>query len=193
MSMTLCFASNNAHKVAEIRDMLGGHFVLKTLNDIGCHEDIAETADSIEGNSLLKAQYVWDNYQQNCFADDSGLEVEALAGAPGVHSARYAGEHGNHAKNNALLLQNLDNHKNRRARFKTVITLLINGQVQQFEGIVNGQIIAAPRGTQGFGYDPLFLPDGYDRTFAEMSIAEKSQLSHRARAFQRLVAFLQEM
>lgn len=191
--MTLCFASNNAHKVAEIRDMLGGHFVLKTLNDIGCHEDIAETADSIEGNSLLKAQYVWDNYQQNCFADDSGLEVEALAGAPGVHSARYAGEHGNHAKNNALLLQNLDNHKNRRARFKTVITLLINGQVQQFEGIVNGQIIAAPRGTQGFGYDPLFLPDGYDRTFAEMSIAEKSQLSHRARAFQRLVAFLQEM
>ena len=193
MSMTLCFASNNAHKVAEIRDMLGGHFVLKTLHDVGCHEDIAETADTIEGNSLLKAQYVWDNYQQNCFADDSGLEVEALAGAPGVHSARYAGEHGNHAKNNALLLQNLDNHKNRRARFKTVITLLINGQVQQFEGIVNGQIIAAPRGTQGFGYDPLFLPDGYDRTFAEMSIAEKSQLSHRARAFQRLVAFLQEM
>ena len=190
--MTLCFASNNAHKIAEIQDMLGGVFVLKTLHDIGCHDDIAETADTIKGNSLLKAQYVWDNYQLDCFADDSGLEVEAIDGAPGVYSARYAGEHGNHAKNNSLLLHNLNDKNNRRARFKTVITLIINGQAQQFEGVVKGQIIATPRGTQGFGYDPLFLPDGYDRTFAEMDIAEKSQLSHRARAFKQLVAFLQK-
>ena len=188
--MELCFASNNKHKVEEIADMLGDSFVLKTLAEIGCIEDIAETEDTIERNSLLKAQYVWDKFKLNCFADDSGLEVEALNNAPGVYSARYAGEHGNHAKNIELLLNNLNGVENRKARFKTVITLIINGQATQFEGIISGKIIGTTRGNQGFGYDPIFVPDGFDRTFAEMSIAEKSLISHRAKAFEQLKAYL---
>ncbi len=187
--MIFCFATNNAHKLEEIQALLGGAFVLKTLSDVGCQEDIAETADTIEGNSLIKAQYVWDNYQINCFSDDSGLEVSALNGAPGVHSARYSGTR-DYATNNQLLLKNLADITNRRARFKTVITLIINGQAWQFEGTVEGQIIETPRGTQGFGYDPLFVPTGRTRTFAELTLPEKSQISHRARAFEQLVAFL---
>jgi XTP/dITP diphosphohydrolase len=187
--MTLCFATNNAHKLEEIQALLGGAFVLKTLQDIGCHEEIAETTNTIEGNSLQKAQHVWQNYQCNCFADDSGLEVVALGGAPGVDSAHYSGVR-NFDINNALLLKNLAGITDRRAQFKTVITLILESQIWQFEGIVTGTITDTPRGTQGFGYDPLFLPDGHERTFAEMNLAEKSQLSHRSRAFQKLIAFL---
>ena len=186
---TLCFATNNAHKLQEIQALLGGAFVLKTLAEIGCHEDIAETAETIEGNSLLKAQYVWNHYHLNCFADDSGLEVAALGGAPGVNSAHYSGQR-DYDTNNALLLKNLAQITDRRARFKTVITLVIDGQVQQFEGTINGQIVDRPRGTHGFGYDPLFVPDGHEHTFAELTLAQKSQLSHRARAFGKLVVFL---
>ena len=186
---TLCFATNNAHKLEEIQALLGGAFVLKTLAEIGCHEDIAETAETIEGNSLLKAQHVWNNYHLNCFADDSGLEVAALGGAPGVNSAHYSGQR-DYDTNNALLLKNLAQITDRRARFKTVITLIIDGQVQQFEGTIDGQIIDRPRGNHGFGYDPLFVPDGHQHTFAELTLAQKSQLSHRARAFGKLVVFL---
>jgi len=186
---TLCFATNNAHKLEEIQALLGGAFVLKTLAEIGCHEDIAETAETIEGNSLLKAQHVWNHYHLHCFADDSGLEVAALNGAPGVHSAHYSG-HRDYAANNALLLKNLAQTTDRRARFKTVITLIINGNTAQFEGTVEGQIIDNPRGTHGFGYDPLFVPNGHKHTFAELTLAQKSQLSHRARAFEKLVVFL---
>ncbi len=188
--MELCFASNNAHKVEEIAALLGNAFSLKTLNDIGCYEDIPETAATIEGNSLLKAQYVWEHYKIPCFADDSGLEVIALNGDPGVLSARYAGEHGNHAKNIELLLHNLKNSSNKQARFKTVITLILNGTPVQFTGIIKGKIIEEKRGSQGFGYDPIFVPEGYERTFAEMSIAEKSLISHRALAFEQLTKYL---
>jgi XTP/dITP diphosphohydrolase len=188
--MTLCFASNNKHKIEEIADMLGDTFVLQTINDIGCHDDIPETADTIEGNSLLKAQYVWERYRINCFADDSGLEVAALGGAPGVLSARYAGEHGNHDRNIDLLLSNLDGNANRSARFKTVITLIIDGQVQQFTGILEGIITTERRGSNGFGYDPVFELSDTHHTLAEMTLTEKSQISHRARAFEQLTAYL---
>ncbi len=191
--MTLCFASNNKHKVEEIMALLKGEFEIKTLEQIGCFDDIPETADTIEGNSLLKAQYVRQNYDIPCFADDSGLEVVALGGSPGVFSARYAGEHGNHQKNIDLLLQNLTHITNRSARFKTVITLIINDNAIQFEGIVEGQIIAKKQGDMGFGYDPIFIPDGYDRTFAEMTIEEKSHISHRARAFAKLRGYLNSL
>jgi XTP/dITP diphosphohydrolase len=177
--MNLCFASNNKHKIEEIADMLGDTFVLQTLNDVGCYDDIPETADTIEGNSLLKAQYVWERYKINCFADDSGLEVATLDDAPGVLSARYAGEHGNHNRNIDLLLSNLDGHPNRSARFKTVITL-----------IIEGQITTERRGTNGFGYDPVFELTDTHRTLAEMTMIEKSQISHRARAFEQLTKHL---
>ncbi len=190
--MTLCFASNNKHKIEEIADMLGDTFVLQTLNDIGCYDDIPETADTIEGNSLLKAQYVWERYKINCFADDSGLEVAALGGEPGVLSARYAGEHGNHDRNIDLLLRNLGNDTNRSARFKTVITLIINGQQQQFTGILNGTITTERRGSHGFGYDPVFELSDTNRTLAEMTMTEKSQISHRARAFEKLTNYLNQ-
>jgi len=185
----LCFATNNAHKLAEVADMLGGAFTLKTLQAIGCHEELPETTDTIEGNSAQKAEYIWEHYGINCFADDSGLEVAALNGAPGVHSAYYSGQR-HHQLNIERVLAELQSHSDRKARFKSVITLVLDGQTHQFEGIVNGQLLTSPRGTDGFGYDPIFVPDGHDRTFAEMSMAEKSQLSHRAKAFEKLVAFL---
>ncbi len=190
ITMTLCFASNNKHKIEEIADMLGDAFELKTLHDIGCYDDIPETADTIEGNSLLKAQYVWERYHINCFADDSGLEVASLAGAPGVLSARYAGEHGNHDRNMDLLLHNLDQTLDRVARFKTVITLIVNGQVQQFTGILEGKITTERRGTNGFGYDPIFELTDTGHTLAEMTLTEKSQISHRAKAFEQLTNYL---
>jgi len=186
----LCFASNNAHKIEEIQAILGEKFEILTLNQIGCTEDLAETQATIEGNSLQKAQYIWENYHTNCFADDSGLEVDALNGEPGVYSARYAGEHGNHAKNMEKLLKNLQGITNRAAQFKSVITLILAGEIHQFEGIVRGKIIDQKRGSQGFGYDPLFVPDGYNRTFAEMSLAEKNPISHRGFAVEKLVKFL---
>ncbi|MGV3557355.1 RdgB/HAM1 family non-canonical purine NTP pyrophosphatase [Larkinella arboricola] len=188
--MTLCFATNNASKLAEISAMLGDQFELKTLQDIGCFEEIPETQDTIPGNSRQKAAHVWDHYQVNCFADDSGLEVDALDGAPGVHSAYYGGHPRSYERNLNLLLTNLAGVSNRSARFRTVITLVIDGQYHLFEGIAEGQILTEPRGTGGFGYDPVFQPDGYDRTFAEMSMDEKAGISHRGQAFKKLVAFL---
>jgi XTP/dITP diphosphohydrolase len=188
--MQLCFATNNTHKIEEVMAWLDGSISIKTLHEIGCYEDIDETADTIEGNSLLKAQYVFDTYGINCFADDSGLEVAALGGQPGVHSARYAGQHGNHAANNALLLKNLTDIHNRQAQFKTVITLIINGETHQFTGVVEGRIGYELRGAMGFGYDPLFIPDGFEHTFAELTVVQKNQFSHRANAMKKLVEFL---
>ncbi|MCJ8163982.1 non-canonical purine NTP diphosphatase [Pontibacter sp. E15-1] len=186
----LCFATNNRHKVAEVGQMLEGIYELLTLQDIGCHEELAEDQETLEGNSRQKAAYVWQQYQVSCFADDTGLEVEALGGAPGVYSARYAGPQRSDSDNIRLLLQNLAPHQNRNARFRTCITLMLDGQEHQFEGIVEGTISTAWKGDKGFGYDPVFTPHGHDRTFAEMTAAEKNAISHRGRAVQQLVAFL---
>ena len=191
--MKLCLATNNAHKIEELQALLGENFQLQTLNEIGCNDDIPETADTFQGNSLLKAMYVWERFQINCIADDSGLEVEALNGEPGIFSARYAGEHGNHAKNMDKLLQNLAGIENRKAQFRCVITLIINGLPHFFEGIIRGKIIQEKRGSQGFGYDPLFVPDGYNRTFAEMSIEEKNPISHRGLAVAKMIEFLEKL
>lgn len=188
--MQLCFATNNAHKLAEIKALLGETFVLKTLKEIGCEEELPETTDTIEGNSRQKAEYVWEQFGIDCFADDSGLEITALNGAPGVHSAYYGGSR-DFQGNIARVLEELKSASDRSARFKTVITLVIQGNVYQFEGIITGQLLKEQRGSQGFGYDPIFVPDGHERTFAEMSIAEKGQISHRSRAFAQLVDFLQ--
>ena len=191
--MKLCLATNNAHKIEELQALLGENFQLQTLNEIGCNDDIPETADTFQGNSLLKAMYVWERFQINCIADDSGLEVEALNGEPGIFSARYAGEHGNHAKNMDKLLQNLAGIENRKAQFRCVITLIINGLPHFFEGIIRGKIIQEKHGSQGFGYDPLFVPDGYNRTFAEMSIEEKNPISHRGLAVAKMIEFLEKL
>lgn len=190
--MKLCFATNNLHKLEEIQALLGTHFELVTLKDIGCNEDIPEPYDTIAENSKGKAEYVWDNFGISCFADDTGLVVDALNGDPGVKSARYAGPQRDAGDNIELLLQNLAGQSAPTARFITIITLVVDGQYRQFEGSVEGKIIFEKRGTNGFGYDPVFVPEGYDRTFAEMTLAEKSALSHRARAFAKLVAFLKE-
>jgi XTP/dITP diphosphohydrolase len=190
MKKKLCFATNNPHKLQEIQAILGDSFELLSLKDINCTEELPETGSTIEANSLEKAQYVYDHYEVDCFADDSGLEVDALNGEPGVDSAHYAGPQRSHADNINLLLQNLGNQTNRNARFKTVITLVQNGEVHQFEGTIDGKILTSKKGTEGFGYDPVFMPEGFDRTFAEMSLDEKGQISHRARAFQKLITFL---
>jgi XTP/dITP diphosphohydrolase len=191
MTTKLCFATNNAHKLEEIQAILGSNFELLSLNDINCKEELPETGNTLEANSLQKAKYLYDNYCVDCFADDTGLEVHALGGEPGVYSARYAGLQRSHADNINLLLKNLVNKPDRSARFRTVITLIQNGNVTQFEGIVNGTIIEDLKGTEGFGYDPIFIPEGYNKTFAEMSLLEKGEISHRGRAFQKLVEFLE--
>ncbi|KQS33072.1 RdgB/HAM1 family non-canonical purine NTP pyrophosphatase [Dyadobacter sp. Leaf189] len=191
--MKLCFATNNVNKLIEVQALLGNHFELVTLAEIGCEADIPEPYETIAENSRGKAEYVYQNFNVNCFADDTGLEVTALNGEPGVRSARYAGPQREPADNIALLLQNLAPFANKQARFLTVITLVIDGVYHQFEGTVEGTIIPDKRGSNGFGYDPIFVPDGYDRTFAEMTLAEKSKLSHRARAFTKLVDFLQSI
>lgn len=188
--MKLCFATRNPNKIKEIKAKLGTSFEIISLADIQCQEELPETTGTIEGNSAQKAQYVWDNYQVNCFADDSGLEVEALDGAPGVDTAMYAGDHRDNEANIQLLLNNLAKQTNRKARFKTVITLVINGQLQQFLGIAKGTILMEKRGVGGFGYDPIFLPDGYEQTFAEMPLEHKNNISHRSKAFAKLVDFL---
>ena len=191
--MKLCFATNNVNKLLEIQALLGDEFSLSTLKDIGCEDDIPETRETIAENSSQKAEYVWNNYRIDCFADDTGLEVEALNGEPGVLSARYAGPQRDANDNMTLLLKKLSMQTNRNARFKTVITLVRNGDYKQFEGVVEGTIIFEKRGSFGFGYDPIFMPNGYETTFAEMSLEEKGQLSHRAIAFAKLVAFLKEL
>jgi len=186
----LIFATNNLHKLSEIQSLIGNDFVIKSLQQIGCTEDIPETAPTLEGNALLKAQYVYTTFEKNCFADDTGLEIEHLGGLPGVLSARYATDRHDFEANIDKVLSELAGIKNRKARFRTVIALIIDGSVHYFEGIVNGEIIAERRGIKGFGYDPIFLPDGYAQTFAEMSLPEKNKISHRARAVSKLVNFL---
>ncbi|HEX9958420.1 MAG TPA: RdgB/HAM1 family non-canonical purine NTP pyrophosphatase [Fibrella sp.] len=193
--MELCFATNNAHKLEEVAAALGNAFTLRTLNDIGCTDELPETTGTIPGNSRQKARYVFDHFGVACFADDTGLEVDSLNGEPGVDSAYYAGEPRNNERNKALLLKNLEGQTNRRAQFRSVFTLVYRtdeGEVaeHQFEGIVKGTILTAPRGNGGFGYDPLFLPDGHTQTFGELPLSEKNKISHRARALEGLVAFL---
>jgi XTP/dITP diphosphohydrolase len=188
----LCFATNNRHKIEEVRAHLGPDFHLAGLEEIGCNEELAEDQSTLEGNSIQKAEYVYKNFGVSCFADDTGLEVEALNGAPGVISARYAGAQRSAEDNIQLLLKNLAPLQNRRARFRTVITLITPAFTKQFEGIVTGQIIDEHRGSGGFGYDPVFLPDGFNKTMAEMSMEEKNSISHRARAVNNLVEFLKE-
>lgn len=190
--MSICFATNNPHKTEEIRTRLGSFFLLKNLADIGCHEELPETQNTIEGNSLQKATYVFNKYHVPCFADDTGLEVEALGGEPGVYSARYAGEHKSNEDNIRLLLSKLDGVQHRKARFKTVITLAQEDGVFTFEGIINGTILHEKRGINGFGYDSVFKPDGFDHTFAEMDLSAKTLISHRAIAMKKLINFLKE-
>lgn len=187
---TLVFATNNAHKLQEVRQMLGDRFDIKSLADIGCDVDIPETADTLQGNALQKACFVKKRFGLDCFADDTGLECVALDGAPGIYSARYAGENHDSEANMRKLLDNLKEKKDRRAQFRTVIALLYHGEEHFFEGIVRGRIIDERKGTEGFGYDPIFIPEGYDTTFAEMTAEEKNSISHRGRAVARLVDFL---
>lgn len=189
--MEICFASNNQNKMKEIRLALGSALSVLSLHDIGCNEELPETRDSLEGNALQKAEYVWEHYRKPCFADDTGLEVDALGGAPGVYSARYAGPARSSDSNMALLLQNLQGVHNRRARFRTVIALVgVDPKPVLFEGAIEGNIISERRGSGGFGYDPVFVPLGHTKTFAEMTLAEKNTMSHRAIAVQRLSAYL---
>ncbi|GAB4052092.1 non-canonical purine NTP diphosphatase [Spirosoma litoris] len=189
--MELCFATNNQHKLDEVAGQLGNSFALKTLRDIGCEDELPETTGTIPGNSRQKADYVWTHFGISCFADDSGLEVEALNGEPGVDSAYYSGSR-DAQKNIEKLLGKLSGSSNRKAQFVTVFTLVLHGVEHQFNGIIEGQILTEPRGTGGFGYDPVFLPDGHDRTFAEMSIEEKNGMSHRSRALAKMIAYLEK-
>ena len=192
MKRKLVFATNNAHKLEEVAAILGDQVELLSLNDIGCQTDIPETAETLEGNALLKSSYIYKNYHLDCFADDTGLEVEALNGAPGVYSARYAGGEGHDAQANMLkLLHELDGKENRKAQFRTAISLILDGKEYLFEGVIKGEIIKEKRGDSGFGYDPVFMPKGYDRTFAELGHDIKNQISHRALAVQKLCEFLQ--
>ncbi|MEQ8927966.1 MAG: non-canonical purine NTP diphosphatase [Fulvivirga sp.] len=186
----ICFATNNLNKLKEIQSLLPEKIKLKSLQDIGCSEELEETQDSLEGNSLQKASYVYDNYQVAVFADDTGLEVDALDGEPGVISARYAGNSRDNEANINLVLEKLTNAQNRKAQFRTVITLIIDGVNHQFEGVVRGTITDERAGGHGFGYDPIFIPDGFDCTFAEMSIEEKNKISHRGIATRKLVNYL---
>lgn len=190
MKKKFVFATNNAHKLEEVMSILGNKIELLSLKDIECNDEIPETADTLEGNALLKARYIYERYHTDCFADDTGLEVEALHGAPGVYSARYAGNNHNSENNMRKLLEELKGVNNRNARFRTVFALIIDGKEHLFEGIVNGEIVSVRKGTSGFGYDPIFVPKGYTQTFAEMGNAEKNKISHRAIATQKLCKFL---
>jgi len=185
----LCFATNNPHKLREVRQVVKTFQVIG-LQELGCTEEIPETRPTIAGNSEQKAEYVWQHYQASCFADDTGLEVQALNGGPGVYSARYAGPERDADKNMGLLLKNLEGKGDRSARFVTVITLILKGEKHFFEGVVRGQIITEKRGNGGFGYDPIFVPTGYNLTFAELPAEEKNKISHRGRAVAKLIEFL---
>ena len=187
----LCFATNNQNKIAEIAQILGDEFKIQSLKDIGCTEELPENQNTLEGNSMEKAQYVFGHYHSSCFADDTGLEVEALNGDPGVISARYAGMQKDNNDNIDLLLNNLNNVENRKAQFRTVITLITQSGIKQFEGLIKGEILTSRRGDKGFGYDPIFQPTGYSKSFAELSMTEKNNISHRALAFNKLINFLQ--
>lgn len=190
--MKLVFATNNKNKIKEIKHLLNNSLEILSLEDIQCFEDIPETSDTIEGNAIQKAQYVYENYGYNCFADDTGLEIEALNGEPGIYSARYAGEEKNPDMNMNKVLDKLKNISNRNARFKTVIALIVDGKTTCFEGIVEGEITHAKSGSEGFGYDPIFMPKGYNKTYSEMSLDIKNTMSHRAIATKKLIAFLKK-
>lgn len=186
----ICLASNNSHKIVELQQLLGYDFVIKTMKDIGCEDDIEEYGTTFEQNSRIKADYIYQKYGVNVIADDSGLEVKALNNSPGVYSARYAGEPTNHQANMEKLLLELSGIANRRAKFRTVVTLILDGEHQIFEGEVSGKILTELRGNAGFGYDPLFVPDGFEKTFAEMTSDQKNELSHRAKAIKSLLKYL---
>ena len=186
----LVFATNNRHKLEEVAAKIGNQFKLLSLGDIGCRDEVEETGLTFTDNASLKSRFIYQKYNMNCFADDSGLEVDALNGEPGVFSARYGGIHGDHEANIDKLLRNLGDNLERGARFRTVISLILDGREHFFEGVVDGAIRRERAGTGGFGYDPIFQPDGFDITFAEMSLEEKNRISHRARAVEKLVAFL---
>ncbi len=190
--MKLVFATNNRHKLQEVRDIVGDRVEVLSLNDIDCHDDIPETADTLQGNALIKARFVYEKYGLDCFADDTGLEVEALGGAPGVYSARYAGEECDSEANMRKLLENLTGKTNRNAQFRTVIALIINGEEKLFNGIVKGAIATEKKGGSGFGYDPIFIPEGHSESFAQMSSEMKNSMSHRFRATKELGDYLKE-
>ena len=191
--MDLVFATNNAHKLEEVRQILGDRFTVRSLKEIGCNEDIPETGDTFQANALQKARYVKEHYGYDCFADDTGLEVKALNGAPGVHSARYAGNHDSEA-NMTKLLGELEKKSDRSAQFRTVVALLLNGQEVLFEGIVTGRIATERHyGDGGFGYDPIFIPDGYTETFSQMTPESKNLISHRGRAVRKLADYLKQL
>ena len=188
--MKIVFATNNTHKLEEIRRMLRGSHQIVSLAEIGCHEDIPEEQDTLEGNALQKARYIKQHYGYDCFADDTGLEIDALGGRPGVYSARYAGEAKDSEANMRKVLAEMQGHSDRRARFRTVIALILGNEEHLFEGKVEGEILTARQGSAGFGYDPAFRPDGYDRSFAEMDPDTKNSISHRGKATRKLAAFL---
>jgi XTP/dITP diphosphohydrolase len=188
--MKLCFATNNKGKLQEIKALLDGKFEIVSLQEIGCLEELPETRDTIEGNSLQKADYVWQHYKVSCFADDTGLEVKALNGEPGVYSARYAGPDCSPEDNMILLLHKMTEQKDRSALFRTCITLILEGEIHQFEGNVKGEILPVRQGEKGFGYDPIFKPEGFEKSFAEMSMEEKNKISHRGKAVRALAEFL---
>lgn len=191
MKQQLVFATNNTHKLSEIKNIIAGKIQLLSLSDINCYDKIPETANTLEGNAILKAKYVYNRYRLPCFADDTGLEVEVLNGAPGVYSARYAGYENNSEANIQKLLQEMNKKTNRNAQFRTVIALILNDdELQLFEGVVTGKIIRTPMGNQGFGYDPIFQPDGYTQTFAQLGNNIKNQISHRAKSVNMLCQFL---
>lgn len=194
MKRKLVFATNNAHKLEEVSAILGDKIELLSLNDINCHTDIPETADTLEGNALLKSSFIYNNYSLDSFGDDTGLEVEALNGAPGIYSARYAEGEGHDAQANMhKLLRELEGKENRKAQFRTVISLILDGKGYLFEGVIKGKIIREKRGDSGFGYDPVFVPEGYEQTFAELGNEIKNKISHRALAVQKLCEFLQSI
>ncbi len=189
----IVFATNNNNKLVELEHLLKENFKVLGLKDIGCNEDIPENQNTLEGNATEKSNYVYKNYKLSCFADDTGLEIEALNGEPGVYSARYAGASRSSEDNMKLVLEKLTNITYRKARFRTIISLNINGNEKQFEGVVNGRILTEKHGDEGFGYDPIFAADGYDISFAEMSIEDKNKISHRGNAVRKLVEYLNSL
>lgn len=191
MRQELVFATNNKHKTEEVGKLLLNEYKVLNLSDIGCTVDIPETGGTFEENAFLKSSYVVENYQLDCFADDSGLEIEALNNEPGVYSARYSGQKDDQV-NMKLVLQKMEGLSNRKARFKTVISLIQGQKNYLFEGVINGYILENPIGDQGFGYDPIFVPEGYEQSFAQMNMEQKNQISHRAIAMRKLIAFLKE-
>lgn len=189
--MKICFATNNKKKIEEVKAALGNDFTIVSLEEIGCHEELPETGNTLDHNAFQKARYVKDHYGVDCFADDTGLEVEVLNGEPGVYSGRYSGEPRSDERNIDLLLKNLDGKTNRQAKFRTVIALILKGEVHSFEGVAAGEILDKRTGTGGFGYDPIFKPSGFDKSFAELTLEEKNKISHRGKAVKALVQFFE--